>query len=128
VFMIGTDSTKRTHTVVVLDDVGRKIAGQTVPATGEGHLCLAAWAGQWPQAMFALEDCRHLTRRLEQDLLAAGRRVASILVVAQPPVVPGELLVRLRRVATRPAQPVQPLSGRQVDQVVVGQVVVGQAV
>ena len=51
--MIGTDSHKRTHTVVVLDDVGRRIAERTVAATGEGHLGLVAWAGQWPDAAFA---------------------------------------------------------------------------
>jgi transposase len=78
VFMIGTDSHKRTHTVVVLDDVGRRVAERTVAATGEGHLGLVAWAGQWPQAVFALEDCRHLTRRLEQDLLASGRMVVRV--------------------------------------------------
>jgi transposase len=78
VFMIGTDSHKRTHTVVVLDDVGRKVADKTVPATTDGHLVLVGWAAQWPQAGFALEDCRHLTRKLEQDLLAAGRKVIRV--------------------------------------------------
>jgi len=27
---------------------------------------------------FALEDCRHLTRRLERDLFSAGRRVVRV--------------------------------------------------
>jgi transposase len=70
--VVGADSHKRTHTVVALDAVGRRLAEKTVPATSEGHLTLVAWAAQWPQVRFALEDCRHLTRRLEQDLLAAG--------------------------------------------------------
>jgi transposase len=76
--VIGADSHKRTHTVVALDPVGRRLGERTVPTTSEGHLALVAWAGQWPQVRFALEDCRHLTRRLEQDLLAAGHRVVRV--------------------------------------------------
>jgi transposase len=76
--VIGADSHKRTHTVVALDTVGRHLGEKTVPATSEGHLTLVAWAAQWPQVRFALEDCRHLTRRLEPDLLAAGHRVVRV--------------------------------------------------
>jgi hypothetical protein len=39
--MIGTDSHKRTHTVVVLDDVGRKVADKTVAATPSCQLAEA---------------------------------------------------------------------------------------
>jgi transposase len=59
--VIGADSHKRTHTVVALDPVGRRLGERTVPTTSEGHLALVAWAGQWPQVRFALENCRHLT-------------------------------------------------------------------
>ena len=76
--VIGADSHKRTHTVVALDAVGRRLGEKTVPTTSEGHLALVTWAAQWPQVRFALEDCRHLTRRLEQDLLAAGHRVVRV--------------------------------------------------
>jgi transposase len=76
--MIGTDSHKKTHTVVVLDDVGKRLAEKTVAATSDGHLALVAWAAQWPQVVFALEDCRHLTRRLERDLLGAGHHVVRV--------------------------------------------------
>ena len=58
--MIGVDSHKRTHTVVALDDVGRRVGEKTVAATSEGHLLLVQWAAQWPEVTFALEDCRHL--------------------------------------------------------------------
>lgn len=78
VVMIGTDSHKRTHTVVALDEVGRKLAEKTVAATSDGHLALVQWAAQWEQVTFALEDCRHLTRRLEGDLLVAGQRVVRV--------------------------------------------------
>lgn len=73
--MIGTDSHKRTHTVVALDMVGRRVGMKTVRANSEGHLELVRWAAQFEEVTFALEDCRHLTRRLERDLLAAGCRV-----------------------------------------------------
>lgn len=76
--MIGADSHKRTHTVVALDDVGRRVGERTVAATSEGHLLLVQWAAQWPEVTFALEDCRHLTRRLERDLLSAGQRIVRV--------------------------------------------------
>ena len=38
--VIGTDSHKRTHTVVAVDDVGRRVGEKTVAATSEGHLLL----------------------------------------------------------------------------------------
>ena len=51
--MIGTDSHKRTHTAVALDEVGRRLADKTVPATSDGHLALVGWARKWPQVSFA---------------------------------------------------------------------------
>jgi transposase len=76
--MIGADSHKRTHTLVALDPIGRRLGETTVKATSSGHLKLLSWAAQWPEVSFALEDCRHLTRRLERDLLAAGQRVVRV--------------------------------------------------
>ena len=81
--MIGADSHKRTHTLVAVDDVGRRLAEKTVRTNTEGHLDLLDWSRCLPGAdsvevVFALEDCRHLTRRLEADLLAAGARVVRV--------------------------------------------------
>lgn len=76
--VIGVDAHKRTHTFVAVDAVGRKLGEKTLPATSEGHLSAVEWAGQWPDVLFALEDCRHLTRRLEADLLPAGHRVVRV--------------------------------------------------
>jgi transposase len=61
-----------------LDAVGRKLAEKTVPATSEGHLALVTWSVQFSEVRFALEDCRHLTRRLERDLLTAGQQVVRV--------------------------------------------------
>jgi transposase len=76
--MIGVDSHKRTHTFVAVDKVGKKLAEKTLPATTEGHLDALAWAERWPERRWALEDCRHLTRRLESDLLAGGEAVVRV--------------------------------------------------
>lgn len=70
--VIGVDAHKRSHTLVAVDEVGRKLAERTVGTTSEDHLKIVEWAGQWPDARFAVEDCRHVTRRLERDLLTAG--------------------------------------------------------
>jgi transposase len=75
---IGVDSHKRTHTLVAVDDVGKNVGERTVPAASEGHLDALAWAERWPERRWAIEDCRHLTRRLESDLLAAGEPVLRV--------------------------------------------------
>ena len=83
--VIGVDSHKRTHTVVAVDDAGRKLAERTAAATADGHLDLLGWSRIWPERTWALEDCRNLTRRLEADLLRAGeavRRVPTKLMAA----------------------------------------------
>jgi transposase len=95
VIVIGADSHKRTHTVVAVDQVGRRLGERTVKATSDGHLELLVWSASWPQARFALEDCRHLTRRLEQDLLAAGQPVVRV---------PTRLMAAARRGARRPGK------------------------
>ncbi|HJU01015.1 MAG TPA: IS110 family transposase [Actinomycetes bacterium] len=75
---LGTDAHKRSHTVVAADAQGRQLGQVTVTATSEGHLRALVWAGQWPERTWAIEDCRHLSRRLERDLLAAGERVVRV--------------------------------------------------
>lgn len=98
--MIGTDSHKRTHTAVAVDDVGRRLGTRTVRANGDGHLALLEWAAQFAGrdeagVRFALEDCRHLTRRLESDLLVAGQRVVRV---------PTRLMAGARRSAREPGK------------------------
>ncbi len=76
--IIGIDSHKRTHTAVAADEAGRRLGERTVRATTEGHLELCAWAARYPGRTWAVEDCRHLSRRLERDLLGAGQRVLRV--------------------------------------------------
>jgi transposase len=75
---LGTDTHKSTHTVVVVDANGRQLATRTLPATSAGHLQLVHWASQWTERTWAIEDCRHLSRRLEADLLRAGEHVLRV--------------------------------------------------
>ena len=76
--VIGIDSHKRTHTAVAADGNGRKVGETTVVATSDGHLGLVRWASRFPERRFALEDTRHLSRRLSADLLRAGEAVAWV--------------------------------------------------
>ena len=76
--VIGVDSHKRTHTVVAVDVAGRKLAEKTSSTTPTGHLELLRWSRRWRERTWALEDCRHLTRRLEHDLLAVGETVVRV--------------------------------------------------
>ncbi|MGO9854375.1 MAG: IS110 family transposase [Acidimicrobiales bacterium] len=76
--VVGVDAHKRTHTLVAIDDAGRKLSEKTVAATPDGHLEAVVWARRWPEHVFALEDCRHLTRRFERDLLVAGEAAVRV--------------------------------------------------
>lgn len=42
--VVGVDAHKRTHTLVAIDEAGRKLAEKTVAATPDGHLEAVAWA------------------------------------------------------------------------------------
>jgi len=44
---IGVDAHKATHTLVAVDEAGRKVAEKTVAATTDGHLDALTWAAQW---------------------------------------------------------------------------------
>lgn len=86
--IIGVDAHKRTHTLVAVDEAGRGLAEKTVAATPDGHLKAIEWAAQWQQRLFAIEDCRHLTRRLEVDLLRVGEAAVRV---------PPQLMARARQ-------------------------------
>jgi transposase len=76
---IGIDAHKRTHTAVIVDGQGRQLASRTIETTTAAHRELLAWARQHgAELVWAVEDCRHLSRRLERDLLAAGQRVVRV--------------------------------------------------
>jgi transposase len=77
--VIGIDTHKRTHTAVTVDEMGRAGDSKTVGTTTQDHLRLLKWAvGMADERLWAIEDCRHLTRRLERDLIAAGESVVRV--------------------------------------------------
>jgi len=77
---LGIDAHKRSHTVVAVDEVGRQLSTKTTTTTTtDAHLDLVRWAeGFGAERQWAVEDCRHLSRRLEADLLAAGERIVRV--------------------------------------------------
>ena len=93
--VIGIDSHKRTHTAVAVDGTGRKLAEKTLPATSAGHLELVRWAGRFSERRWAIEDCRHLSRRLSTDLLVAGEAVVRV---------PPKLMAGARRSSREPGK------------------------
>ncbi|HLO35618.1 MAG TPA: IS110 family transposase [Candidatus Deferrimicrobium sp.] len=76
--VLGADLHKRSHTIVVIDATGRQLAEKTIAATDTGHLELRRWAAQWPDRTWGLEDCRHLSRRLDAELVRAGESVVRV--------------------------------------------------
>jgi transposase len=77
---LGIDAHKRTHTVVAVDELGRELGSKTTTATtSDDHLEMLRWAERFGlERTWAVEDCRHLSRRLEADLLAAGQRIVRV--------------------------------------------------
>lgn len=77
---LGIDAHKRTHTVVAIDEAGQQLGSKTtLTTTTEAHLDLVRWADRFGASRrWAVEDCRHLSRRLEADLLAAGEKLVRV--------------------------------------------------
>ena len=78
--VVGADVHKRTHTFVAVDQVGRKLGQLTVTAGGKGHDKAIVWAQRefGADLLWGIEDCRHLSARLEIDLLDAGQAVVRV--------------------------------------------------
>jgi transposase len=77
--ILGLDAHKRTHTVVAIDSTGKQVATKTIGTTTADHLALVRWAdAHGGERRWAVEDCRHLSRRLERDLLAAGETIVRV--------------------------------------------------
>jgi transposase len=79
--VVGADVHKHTHTFVAVDQVGKQLGVLTVEATSKGHRRALAWARKAfveQEVVWAIEDCRHLSARLERDLLTAGQKVVRV--------------------------------------------------
>ena len=74
--VIGVDVHKHSLTAVAVDEAGRMLDEKTVTAP-DGELL--AWASVLSsERLWALEDCRRLTRSLERQLLAAAEELVRV--------------------------------------------------
>ena len=73
--VVGVDVHKQSLTAVAVDDVGRPVAEATTADSDE----LLAWsASLGGERLWALEDCRQLTRTLERTLVDAGEQLVRV--------------------------------------------------
>jgi transposase len=73
--VVGVDVHKASLTAVAVDEVGRPVAEQTV---ADGEVLLNWVASLSGERLWALEDCRQLTRQLERTLMNAGERLVRV--------------------------------------------------
>jgi transposase len=78
--VIGTDTHKRSHALAAVDEgTGRLRGSREIKADDAGHLAAVRWARELDEdRVWAIEDCRHVSGRFEQALLAAGERVVRV--------------------------------------------------
>jgi transposase len=78
--VIGADTHKGSHALVAVDDGTGKVRGsRQIKAEEPGHLAAVRWARELDEErVWAIEDCRSCSRRLEQALLAAGEWVVRV--------------------------------------------------
>ncbi len=74
--VIGVDVHKQSLTAVAVDEVGRALAEVTVAAARRVARLVGVARGL--SGLWALEDCRQLTRALERTLVAAGERLVRV--------------------------------------------------
>ena len=86
--VIGVDTHKRNHALAAVDaGTGRVRGSREIKANQDGHLVAVRSASSRDEdRVWAIEDCRHVSARLEQALLAAGERVVRV-----PPKLMGRL-------------------------------------
>jgi transposase len=76
---LGIDAHKRSHTVVAVDELGRELGQRTTGTTSDDHLALVRWSARFgAERTWAVEDCRHLSRRLEADLVRSGEHIVRV--------------------------------------------------
>jgi transposase len=82
VVLVGIDVHKGTHCAVGVDELGRQHGpARTVRATDAGHRQLLRWVqAEFAEQVvqFAVEDCRHVSTRLERALLDAAATVIRV--------------------------------------------------
>ena len=73
--VIGVDVHKHSLTAVAVDELGRPLRSGRGPVDG----AVVGWARSLGgERLWAVEDCRHVTRGLERALLEAGERLVRV--------------------------------------------------
>jgi transposase len=89
--VIGIDPHKASHTAVAVDERELPLGDLRVRASATKTERLLAWAAQWPERTWAIENAAGLGYLLAQQLVTAGERVVDV----QP-----KLAARVRLLAT----------------------------
>jgi transposase len=78
--VIGADTHKGSHALAPVDEgTGRVRGSREIKADDAGHLAAVRWARDLDaERVWAIEDCRSCSRRLEQAVRAAGERVVRV--------------------------------------------------
>ena len=78
--VIGSDPHKRSYTFSAVGAGTSELLGsETVQATSAGHEEMLAWARKLDSdRVWAIEDCRHVSGKLERFLLARSERVVRV--------------------------------------------------
>jgi transposase len=77
---IGVDPHKRTHSAVAVNAVGMEVSGVTESTGLDGFDALLRWSRSLPdpERVWVIEDCRHVSGRLERFLLDRGETVVRL--------------------------------------------------
>jgi transposase len=76
--MIGVDPHKASHTAAAIDGSEKELGKVRVRANREQLERLLAWASDWPERTWAVENATGLGLLISQQLLAAGERVLDV--------------------------------------------------
>ena len=78
--VIGADTHKSSHTIAAVDAAtGRLIAARTITADEAGQRAALKWARRLDaERVWAIEDCRHVSGRLERALVGASERAVRV--------------------------------------------------
>jgi len=77
--LIGIDPHKSTHTAAAVEpETNREVGSIRVDATLREYRRMLAWASQWPQRRWAIENAEGLGRHLASWLLARGEQVVDV--------------------------------------------------
>src|SRR5271166_2639037 len=78
--VIGADTHKSTHALAAVDAGTGEVRGEReITADDDGHRKALHWAHEIDaDVVWALEDCRHVSHRLERALVTSGETVVRV--------------------------------------------------